>query len=195
VPVSQLGALQRYWDQRQHLGGGRYAADPGASDPGILATAELVDREHLADVVEVYRRGDTEPAYRNTLTAPRQWEHPAGTAAALTAEWTRRWTREESLWFAERCGELASQMGARWWPELAGVARRAAPLSHPDIDLAGLIRRLDSPGPPGTRRPGLDSRLDFPSPPAPGGGPDPPARPRARQAPPPRRHRPGHSPR
>jgi hypothetical protein len=195
VPVSQLGALQRYWDQRQHLGGGRYAADPGASDPGILATAELVDREHLADVVEVYRRGDTEPAYRNTLTAPRQWEHPAGTGAALTAEWTRRWTREESLWFAERCGELAGQMGARWWPELAGAARRAAPLSHPDIDLAGLIRRLDSPGPPGTRRPGLDSRLDFPSPPAPGGGPDPPARPRARQAPPPRRHRPGHSPR
>jgi Zeta toxin len=34
VPVSQLGALQRYWEQRQQLSGGRYAADPGASDAG-----------------------------------------------------------------------------------------------------------------------------------------------------------------
>ena len=68
VPISQLGALQRYWEQRQQLGGGRYAADPGTSDAGILATAELIDREHLADIVEVYRRGDTMPFYRNTLT-------------------------------------------------------------------------------------------------------------------------------
>jgi hypothetical protein len=144
VPVSQLGALQRYWDQRQHLGGGRYAADPGASDAGILATADLIDREHLADIVEVYRRGDTAPTYRNRLTRSRQWESPPRTAAALTAEWTRPWNREESLWFAEQCAELADRMGPRWWPELAAAARRGAALSHPDINLADLARRLAS---------------------------------------------------
>lgn len=92
VPVSQLGALQRYWEQRQQLGGGRYAADPGASDAGILATAELIHREHLADIVEVYRRDDTMPFYRNSLTRAGHWRETPRTPEALTAEWTRHGT-------------------------------------------------------------------------------------------------------
>lgn len=171
VPMSQLGALQRYWEQRQHLGGGRFAADPGASDPGILATAEMIDREHLADIVEVHRRGDTAAVYRNVLTGRGRWQNQPRTPEALTAEWNRPWDREESIWFAERCAELADQLGQRWWPELADATRRAASLSHPDVDLSGLARRLASrePPAPGSATAGRAGELPSPPAPAPGG--------------------------
>jgi hypothetical protein len=147
--MADLGVLDRYQQEREAFGGGRFVANPDRSYPGVLATAEMIDSGHLADEVYVYARGGRQ-LYSNLLAAPGRWARPAGSAVAISAERERPWTAEETRWFTERVTQLAhepSQLGRSWWPQLAAIVDAALPYAHAAIDLERLRGELTGYGP------------------------------------------------
>jgi UDP-N-acetylglucosamine kinase len=147
--MADLGVLDRYQQEREAFGGGRFVANPDRSYPGVLATAEMIDNDHLADEVYVYARGGRQ-LYSNVLAGPGRWAHPARSAAAIRAERERPWTAEETQWFAERVSQLAHEpgkLGRPWWPQLAAMVDAALPYAHASIDLTRLGRELTGYGP------------------------------------------------
>jgi Zeta toxin len=147
--MADLGVLDRYQQEREAFGGGRFVANPDRSYPGVLATAEMIDSDHLADEVYVYARGGQQ-LYSNLLAGPGRWARPAGSAAAISAERERPWTAEETRWFTERVSQLAHEpgkLGRSWWPQLAALVDAALPYAHASIDLGRLRRELTGYGP------------------------------------------------
>jgi hypothetical protein len=143
--MADLGVLDRYQQERAAFGGGRFVADPDRSYSGVLATAEMIDVEGLADEVYVYARGGRQ-LHGNVLTGQGRWARPAQTAAVIDAERERRWTAEETRWFVGRVAELAAdpgQLGAQWLTELAGVVRTALPYGHASGNLLELADYLE----------------------------------------------------
>jgi predicted ABC-type ATPase len=94
---SRLGALDRYVQQVNDFGRGRFI-DPQIHDAcyqGVLRSSDAIDTEHLADRVFVVRR-DAHVVYSNQLGPDGQWQRPAGTAAAVAAERDRPWSPQET---------------------------------------------------------------------------------------------------
>ncbi len=139
---SRLGILDRYEMQVRTTGHGRLTLrdNHDSAYRGVVETADAIDRDRLADSVSVYRRGN-ELLYHNELTPDGTWRDPAGTRAAIEQERSRPWTVAESAQFAATYHRLARDLGPEFHDELAGIARSAAPLLHPDVEVR-------PPGPP-----------------------------------------------
>ncbi|MQA05947.1 MAG: hypothetical protein GEV07_25620 [Streptosporangiales bacterium] len=147
VALSQLNALDRYAQMQAELGGGRFAANPENSDPGILATAEMIDRNRLAPT-EIYRSIGTVENPRHELVYRSSPEEqgpgrPSPTAAVLRRQWELPWSREPTATFADRARGLMRRLEPRWYPELAKAVRSAQPYAHQGVDLRPLLKDLD----------------------------------------------------
>ena len=75
--MADLGVLGRYQQERDAFGGGRFVTNPDRSYPGVLATAEMIDTERLADEVYVYARGGRQ-LYSNAIAGDGRWVGPVG---------------------------------------------------------------------------------------------------------------------
>lgn len=94
---SRLGALDRYVQQVNDFGRGRFI-DPQIHDTcyqGVLRSSDAIDAEHLADRVFVVRR-DAHVVYSNQLGPDGRWQRPVGTSAAIEAERNRPWSPQET---------------------------------------------------------------------------------------------------
>jgi len=133
--LSRLGILQRYEEQRRDKGHGRLTlqSNHDAAYAGVLAAADLIDREKLVDAVAVYRRGN-DLLYANELTGEQQWAVTPGTRAAINAERTRPWTDRQAASFTSAIDALAHRLPADLRPELDTIVALATPnMSVPEI--------------------------------------------------------------
>lgn len=128
-PLSSLGILHPYQRQLAERGHGRLTepARRAPADSGILALAEQVDQQHLADEVAVLRRGAAVASYRNELDAAGRWRYPPGLRAPV--ERAREvWTPSEQRDFRAAHDDLLSRMADEFGAELRGIAERAREL-------------------------------------------------------------------
>ncbi|TQE26959.1 hypothetical protein Sipo8835_28380 [Streptomyces ipomoeae] len=138
--LSRLGVLERYHTDRLAQGGARFVEDPDRSFPGVIASAQVIDAERLADSVTVYRRDGT-ALHHNTLGPDGDWTRPTGTDGALLAERERPWTQAESEWFADTAEKLAKvkpeELGEpiqpRWRELVSDAIAAAQPYAHPSV--------------------------------------------------------------
>jgi hypothetical protein len=129
---SLLSVVDRYQRERDTNGAGRWVK-PENHDrayAGVLATADRVDAERLADTVLVVRRGG-DVLYTNHRTAD-GWERPPGIRQAVEVERARPWTTAETTDFRDRAAALAGRISEAVAPALqAAVARGLAHLQAP----------------------------------------------------------------
>src|SRR5262249_14791888 len=133
--VSRLGILDRFWNELQGEGHGRYVeqASHDATYAGVIRAADAVDAGHLSDRVFVFRRGG-EVVYSNHLTPEGEWARPPATAEAVHGERTRTWTAAEERWFIHNIERLRNEIDLRWRAEVDEIAELGRPLSpgmHP----------------------------------------------------------------
>jgi hypothetical protein len=140
-PMSDQGIINRYHEQVRERGHGRLTVQAKAdqSYAGILELADLVDREQLADLVGVFRRGEGQPRYANSLGPHQRWQAPAQLRTAIVAERSRPWTPQESADFRHTQQKLRREIGAEWQARLDDIDGSAAPLllgsnSAPTVD-------------------------------------------------------------
>ncbi|MFI5640986.1 zeta toxin family protein [Streptomyces goshikiensis] len=112
--MSNQGIRHRYVEQLADRGQGRLTVQANADESytGILALAELVDREALVDLVGVYRRGEARPRYSNALDSRGRWSSPPRLARAVATERARPWTAAEAGSFSATRSELREVGGA-----------------------------------------------------------------------------------
>ncbi len=134
---SRLGVLNRYDEQVRNAGHGRLTLrdNHDSAYTGVLSTAEAIDQQRLADAVSVYRRGDV-LLYANDLTDNGDWRWPPGTRRAIERERARPWTMQESEQFAATYHRLARDLRPELHDELTDIARVAAPLLNPGVELS-----------------------------------------------------------
>ncbi|WP_431921331.1 zeta toxin family protein [Nonomuraea jabiensis] len=123
--LSRQGILHRYAEQVADRGHGRLT-DPGKHEHsyrGVLATADLIDAEHLADTVVVLRRGNT-ILYANHVEQ-NMWVSEPATRAAIEAERSRSWTPDEVRQFWQIQNHLRIWLGSGWRSELDAVGALA----------------------------------------------------------------------
>ena len=99
---SQLGIIDRLNRGRQREGFGRWVPADMHDRTHLLLplTADLIERDGLADGVHVFRRGG-EVVHSNVRGADGRWQHPAGTTReVLEAERERPWSAEEVTRFS-----------------------------------------------------------------------------------------------
>lgn len=104
--LSELGILQRYVDQVDKHGHGRMVppAIHEAALKGMLASADRIQDERLADRVDVYRRGNERIASFD-LSDPNSSDE-ARIRASIVAERERMMTIKERAGFADAAREL-----------------------------------------------------------------------------------------
>jgi hypothetical protein len=97
--MSNQGIISRYLEQVADQGHGRLSVQAKADQAyaGVLDFAELICSEHLADYVGVFRRGESDPRYRNVLSAEGAWTTEPRLRAAIERE--RPWTAHETADF------------------------------------------------------------------------------------------------
>lgn len=119
--LSGLAVLQRYLQQVQATGVGRYVSAQNHDQcfRGLPEVLRIIEAERLANVVAVL--GASGVKYRNQLTADGSWLHPPRAAQAVTAERTPLWTVTEAQRFRSTLARVRDI--ARNTP---GVARRTA---------------------------------------------------------------------
>lgn len=152
--MSNQGIINRYFEQLADRGQGRLTVQANADESylGILALAELVDRsaqaelDHsalvelvqrgaLADLVTLYRRGESQPRYSNSLDSSGRWVDPPALRQALDAERARTWTAQESDAFVTtqlRLWQISGGLGPDWQARLIRIEQQAAPLMPPE---------------------------------------------------------------
>ena len=129
---SLLSVVDRYQREHDTNGAGRWVKPEhhDRSYAGVLATADRVDAERLADTVLVVRRGG-DVVHSNQRTAD-GWERPPGIRQAIEAERARPWTAAETTDFHDRAAALATRVSEVIAPALqAAVARGLAHLQAP----------------------------------------------------------------
>ncbi|RLU80184.1 zeta toxin protein [Streptomyces griseocarneus] len=134
--MSNQGIVNRYFEQLADRGQGRLTVQANADESyeGILQLADRVDRGALADLVSVYRRGESKPRYSNSLDENGQWATPPATRQEVETERSRPWTIAESSGFTAtqlRLREASRGMGPEWPPRLARIEQEAKPLMMP----------------------------------------------------------------
>jgi Zeta toxin len=126
--VSQLGTFAEFHQQLTHTHGGRLVsrADHDSAYDGLLALAELVDRDRLVDQAQVHGRSGLVAA--NYLTADGTWQWPdLSIAQAVSIERCRAWHPQERLQFTDLAQRLSRALGGRWHQEMQAIATAAAP--------------------------------------------------------------------
>ena len=143
--VSRLGILERYQVGYEQLGFGRYVSEELHDQryENLLHVADALDADPRVAAVSVYRRGDSEPMYRNERDAEGVWRVSRWTRDVVDAERNRPWTLRESSAYLRSHGSLAGRMSDEWSRPLEAARDAAAPLLHPDSGRGGL--------PPGAR--------------------------------------------
>ncbi len=152
--MSDQGIVSRYFEQLADRGQGRLTVQSNADESyrGIRDLAGRVDGSALAKVVGVYRRGEGNPRYSNTVDASGDWARPPRLTEALEAERNRAWTAAESEAFVAtqlRLREESRDLGPEWPERLARIEQHAEPFLAPATDGGphlGLLsdRRLDT---------------------------------------------------
>ncbi|MFD9633684.1 zeta toxin family protein [Streptomyces violascens] len=134
--MSNQGIVARYFEQLADRGQGRLTVQTNADESyrGILDLADRVDQRALADLVSIYRRGESEPRYSNSLDTTGSWQAAPELREHLEAERARLWTAAESEGFVTtqlRLREASRPLGAEWPARLARIEQEAAPLLAP----------------------------------------------------------------
>ncbi|MFG2296443.1 zeta toxin family protein [Streptomyces sp. NPDC048603] len=172
--MSNQGIISRYFEQVADRGQGRLTVQANADESyrGILELAEGIDDGVLADLVSVYRRGESKPRYSNTVAGD-DWNGPLSLRQALETERNRPWTAAESEAFVatqQQLREAISGLGPEWPMRLTRIEQQAAPLLTPSA-----AQQLPPPQ-PGEVAATNATAAAFPSessgPPAPGVPPD-----------------------
>ncbi|MER6158764.1 zeta toxin family protein [Streptomyces sp. NPDC001868] len=150
--MSDQGIVNRYFEQLADRGQGRLTVQSNADESyaGILELADRVDRGALADLVSVYRRGESKPRYSNSLDDTGHWTGPPDLRRALATERARPWTPVESDSFVTtqlRLRETARTLGPEWPGRLTRIEDQARPLLTPTA-AAQLPPTATSPSPP-----------------------------------------------
>ncbi|WP_125264864.1 zeta toxin family protein [Streptomyces alboflavus] len=168
--LSQQGILHRYHEQVKDRGHGRLTVPEkaAASYSGMLDSANLIEREGLADYVAVYRRGESEPRYANER-AHGGWRAKPGFRQAIEDQRNRPLTPDETRDFLAVQDYLRAEMSPDFHPQLDIIERQATPLLHPETaDLFRTMRRtsLEFPHDPGqaTQQPRRDAEQSGPAP-------------------------------
>lgn len=190
--MSNQGIINRYVDQVQSRGQGRLTVQANADESyaGIADLAGRIDRNPLAHQVSVYRRGESEPRYTNTLDAAGQWREPPALRQAVETERHRPWTPAESAGFVSTQKRLRAETagwGPEWPARLTRIDNLARPLMPP-----GQAEALDA----ARRSAAAKSRSATARPGGPTGGGAPPNAGQGQPAPrhdPGPEHRPGRS--
>jgi len=127
--ASNQGIVNRYHEQARTGRGGRLTVQEKAdlSYKGIPEMAQLIDDRRLAHQVEVYRRDETTPRYRNKLDEQRRWQQPPRLRAAVEAERARPWNATERAGFTRTQAKLRREMGPGWKTRLDRIDRLARP--------------------------------------------------------------------
>ncbi len=162
--LSRLGILNRYLDEVEEVGHGRYI-DPAVHDEccdGVLRGAAAVDEGGLAHTAFAFRRSG-EVVYANHAGADDTWREPARLAEAVEEERHRPWTEGERAWYERRMAALRDGADPRWRPELDAIDETAAPL---------LPARADAPPPDRTPPLAPQQALDHDAEPVPQPQPD-----------------------
>ncbi|MFI5711785.1 zeta toxin family protein [Kribbella sp. NPDC051620] len=148
---SRLGALDRYVQQQNEFGSGRFI-DPQIHDAcydGVLRASDAIDDERLADRVFVVRR-DAQVVYSNQLGPDGQWQRPAGTAEAVAAERNRPWSPQEThqhLNSVRRVRSGAAELGdSAAKQSVAAEAKTIEALARPLLDKDVMTVRLADAG-------------------------------------------------
>ncbi|MEU3433106.1 zeta toxin family protein [Streptomyces sp. NPDC006863] len=145
---SDQGVCNRYATQRADGRGGRLTVRANADESfhGIPILADLVDRDALAHQSSVFRRGEGEPRYSNSLDASDQWTAPPATRENVDAERSRPLPPDQSRGFADTqilLRALTDIPDPEWPDRLDEIERNAAPLLRPAD-----ARRLSIPARP-----------------------------------------------
>ncbi|RST19624.1 zeta toxin protein [Streptomyces sp. WAC05374] len=134
--MSNQGIVNRYFEQLADRSQGQLTVQANADESylGILDLADRVDRGALVDLASVYRRGESNPRYTNSLDASGGWESPPQLRQALETERTRSWSAAESDGFVAtqmRLRDASRRHGAEWPMRLAHIEQQASPLMAP----------------------------------------------------------------
>lgn len=133
---SDQGVCNRYATQRADGRGGRLTVRANADESfhGIPVLADLVDRDALAHQSSVFRRGEGEPRYSNTLDASDRWSAPPATRESVETERSRPLPPDQSRGFADtqlRLRALTDIPDPEWPDRLNEIERNVAPLLRP----------------------------------------------------------------
>ncbi|MGH3852601.1 MAG: hypothetical protein ACRDR6_03700 [Pseudonocardiaceae bacterium] len=123
--------LARYYEQIAQSGHSRLTVPESAalSYQGILDGAQQIDELHLADEVEVYRRGEFETRYHDGLTGDGTWRSgTGGLHSALEQERSRPLTPGEIGQFRDKQQRLREVAGVEHQDELSTIDNLLKPL-------------------------------------------------------------------
>ncbi|WNI20423.1 zeta toxin family protein [Streptomyces sp. ITFR-16] len=134
---SNQGIDARYIQQLADRGQGRLTVQSNADESyaGILELADRVDASRLADLVSLYRRGESKPRYANALDGGGQWSAEPQTRTQLERERARPLSAREAADFVEvqlHLREATRTLGAPWPARLARTEEMALPLLSAD---------------------------------------------------------------
>jgi hypothetical protein len=127
--MSNQGIIARYLEQVADQGDGRLSVQANADQAyvGGLDLADLIDREQLADYVGVFRRGESDPRYSNSLTAEGTWVAAPTLRAAIERERERPWTAQETADFMRTHRQLRAELSGQWTARLDQILAQARP--------------------------------------------------------------------
>ncbi|MFC9498400.1 zeta toxin family protein [Streptomyces sp. NPDC056982] len=132
--LSDQGILNRYQEQVNDRGQGRLTVPEkaAASYTGIVASAEKIEREKLADYEAIYGRDEHEPRYSNELGPSGEWQREPRFPQAIEETRNLPLTARETLDFLQVQSKLRVQMDPGFRPQLSTIDAQAAPLLDPD---------------------------------------------------------------
>ena len=141
--MSNQAIITRYLEQVADHSYGRLSVQANADQAyaGVLDVADLIDSQHLADHAGVFRRGESEPRYRNTLTAEGTWTTEPALRKAIERERDRSWTAHETADFLDTHRQLRTELGPQWTARLDQIMAQAQPHLDRQQEHAHLLER------------------------------------------------------
>ncbi len=145
--MSNQGIIARHHEQVTDRGHGRLPVQANADRAytGICDLAGLIDRDHLADEVGVFRRGHAVPCYHNTIERSGRWTAKPALRAAAETERGWIWTAAETTDFQVTQARLRRELGPAWTQRLDEISTQAQPLIDP-LPLHREISEHEQPG-------------------------------------------------
>lgn len=127
--MSNQGIISRYLEQLADQGHGRLSVQANADQAytGVLDLADRIDSEQFAHYVGVFRRGESQPRYGNTLNAEGNWTAVPALREAIKRERERPWTPEETADFLRTHYKLRAELSGRWTARLDQILSQAQP--------------------------------------------------------------------
>jgi hypothetical protein len=127
--MSNQAIISRYLEEVAGQGHGRLSVQVNADRAytGVLDLADLIDREQLAHYAGVFRRGESDPRYRNWLNADGTWASDPALRPAIERERERPWTARETADFMNTHRRLQAQLSGEWTARLDKILAQAQP--------------------------------------------------------------------